>query len=213
MGTIMKGLAMSSAWLLLSIAAAPASAIEYKASSYPARAIAAQVGQTSMTIDGSTVACSSAFFKSNEYAAATTSLTLKAEYAGCTAFGFVTATVQMNSCDYTAEEPTKLGADKYTATVSVKCTTAGDKIRITASTAFGACEVEIGAQGPIQHLVLTNDTASGKVPFQVTLSGINAKVVKDTGICPLAGTGERTNVTTVGEFKAEREGGGSIFIE
>jgi hypothetical protein len=118
----------------------------------------------------------------------------------------------MNSCDYKAEEPTKLAADEYTANVSVSCTTAGDKININATVFGSVCEVEIGAQGPIQHLILINETASKDVRLKVTLSGIKATILKDNGLCSLAGTGERNNVTTNGGFTAKATNEASAFV-
>lgn len=207
--------AVVAACALMAVVASGASAATYQLSSYPGMTAGSQVGEHVFTVDGQTVKCKSANFETMEEKEAVKSLTVTAKYLECTAFGFVGANVSMGSCDYTFNEPTLTSADTYHSTVTVKCNSATEPIVITSSSAFGSCEVKIGAQTPEGLQMYTNITEGadkGKVSIETNQTGIKANVTKDTGICPLAGTGERANATYVGNSISAATGGASAFI-
>lgn len=207
------GVALVAALAMMAVVASAASAAKFQASTYPNMTTASQVGEHVFKVDGQSVKCTTASFESAEQAEAVESLTVTASYSGCTAFGFVGATVKMNSCDYHFLTPTGSG-DVYTGGVEVKCTSASI-IEINSSSAFGTCEVRVGAQKPSGGNTYTNSTSganSGKVEISTNVTGIKANVIKDSGICPLSGTGERTNSTYEGSSLASATGGAKAFI-
>lgn len=198
MKSLKIGALLVAAMAMMAVTASAASAATYTASAYPVTVEGTQLGQHVFTVDGSEVKCSVANFTSANNTEASESLTVSAEYDGCTAFGFVDAEVEMNSCDYVFNAP---GGAPLTSTVSVACT--GTPIEINVNTILGSCEVRVGAQNPSGGNTYTNHVEAGEVTIHTHVTGIKANVVKDSGICPLSGTGERTNATYVGNSIAQ----------
>jgi hypothetical protein len=109
----------------------------------------------------------------------TLGLTLFPTYSNCKAFGFLSASIDMNECDEEIYVPTGF---------AIVCTLES-KIAITAST----CEVQIGGQGGLGKVDLAN-SGSG-ISMQATVTGIAYTVTKDGFGCPFSGTGAKTGGT------------------
>lgn len=206
MKSLKIGALLVAAMAVMAVTASAASAAEYTAAAYPVTVTGSQVGQHVFSVDGSEVKCSSATFSSANNTEATSELTIHATYSGCTAFGLVGATVDMKSCHYVFKTPS---GSPLTSAVKVVCN--GQPIEINVSTILGSCEVRVGEQEPAGGNTYTN-LAGGKVTVDTEVTGIKANVVKDTGICPLSGTGERTNATYVGHSVAEGSSGIAIDV-
>jgi len=206
------GLALVAVLALSAVVASAASAANYTASSYPVTGTATSaVGNDIFTTEAGTVECAGHF--EGTLTEASTSLTVKAKYTGCKAFGFASATVSMNSCDYLFTEPAKqsahnisTGLGEWTMQADVRCT--GAPITIVA----GNCEVTVGEQNPGGHATATNvatTTTPTHVPAHVnvkaTVEGVNYTVTKDGFLCPFAGTGAKAGATY-------KQGNGIAFI-
>lgn len=119
------------------------------------------------------------------------SLTVTPTYTKCRAFGFLSATVTMNGCDYLFTEPLGSG-DSYAANYDIKCP-AGKVIEIVA----GTCKVTIGEQGPLSSVLITNETPTNDILIRFGGSEIGYIVVSDGFGCPFSGTGAKEGATDV----------------
>jgi len=175
------GLAMV-AVLAMSAFVASAAQAQYTASSYPATATATSaLGNDVFTTEGGTVECASHF--EGTLTEASSSLTVTPTYTSCKAFGFVSATVNMNGCAYIFDRES---ASSSAATVECP---AGKSIQVIA----GNCEVTIAAQSPTGSVSTSN--GAGTVNAQANVTGIAYTVVKDGFLCPFGGTGAKTGGT------------------
>jgi hypothetical protein len=186
------GLALVAVLALTTTAASVASAAgKYTAEVENTTGTAESVfGNDTFTTEGGNVECKSHFEGTVPGFSAST-LTVKAKYTECKAFGFPHATVQMNSCDYRFNTPTGSGAN-WTATVNVICSDSTKPITIAA----GNCEITVGSQGPLNHVLITN--TAGDVDVQADVKGVHYTVVKDGFLCPFN--------TKPGELPATRGG-------
>ena len=191
------GVALCAVLALTAVVASAASA-NYTASSYPTTGTGtSEIGNDVFKTEAGNVECKSHF--EGTLAAASTSLTVKAKYTECKAFGFLSATVNMGSCDYLFTEPkfiqtTEVEARKihdYTAEVDVKCTKSTEPITITAST----CKTTVGEQGPKAHVIIGVTTSPTQVHVKANVGSINYTVTEDGFGCPFAGTGAKTGAT------------------
>lgn len=110
-------------------------------------------------------------------------------YEGCTAFGFVNATVTTTGCNLEAMATEQLETGVFAGELKLACES-GKEIVISA----GLCEVNIGPQTVSKGTRATNATAAGKmhVTLDSTESPVAATKTKDGFLCPLEGTGETT---------------------
>ena len=127
--------------------------------------------------------------KPGEVTYTTKTITIKPTYSNCTAFGFVGATIDMNSCDYlfhlTQNTPP-------TATVDVVCNP-GDDITITTS----FCTVHVPAQTNLAHVVFESTGATTNTKdIDATLTFEGIKYTETSG-CFVPG--ERANGTYTGK--------------
>jgi len=161
----------------------------YTASKYPTTVTGVSaLGNSVFTTEGGTAECVT------HYEAAVTEpssqLTTKSLISNCKAFGFVTATVTMGSCDHLFTTPTNTGTPgQWTVKIHVKCTNPAEPMWIIAAN----CELTVGEQSPGGHVIITN--TAGEVDVQATVTGINYTVIKDGFLCPFAGTGAKTGAT------------------
>lgn len=172
--------------------------INFEAGSSPAKIEGDKVGGgSSFGIDGSTVNCEKVHFAtSSEVTLPATSFTVHPEYSGCTAFGFVGATVTTTGCNYVLKAGAETKTDVFAGQVEIECET-GKKITIVAST----CEATIGPQTFSSGISFEDKTAAS--PKDVLLSTaattMKAVKVKDGFLCPFSGTGEISNGAFSGE--------------
>jgi hypothetical protein len=184
----MLGMAFVAVLALAAVSASAASAASYTASSYPTTGTGeSAVGNDTFKTEGGVVECKS-HFEGTLATEAQESLTVKAKYSSCKAFGFLNATVEMNGCDYLFTAPTSTGGANWHAAVHVKC--APGPITITA----GTCKVTIGEHSPGGVVNITNN-AGGDVSVKAAVTGIKYNVTQDGFGCPFLGTGERSDGT------------------
>lgn len=135
----------------------------------------------------------------------TTTLTLKPKYTSCTAFGFVSASVNVEECTYLHHSTGKVSGGVYEGTVDVVCPT-GQSIKIVA----GTCKAEIKAQAGLKTVKTTNEGEKLKVVAEVT--GLAYTVTGDGFLCPFAGVGNKTNGTYSGEAVLAATPSGSVDV-
>lgn len=178
------GVALIAVFALTAVMASAASAVNYTASKYPTTGTGTSLkGNDVFTTEGGTVKCASHF--EGTLTEAKNSMTVKATYTDCEAFGFLSATVDMGSCDYLFTEPNA----SNNAVADVQCTDSTKPIRVVAST----CEATIGAQTTTGHTNITNSAPN--VSVRATVGGIKYTVTKDGFLCPFNGTGAKTGGT------------------
>jgi hypothetical protein len=117
----------------------------------------------------------------------------------CRAFGFLSATANMNGCHFLLTTPRHIGTThsnfthEWTFTTHVVCP-AGKVIEITAAT----CKVTVGPQTPEGHVIITSTTTPtpDDIDIQTTITAIAYTVIQDGFGCPFAGTGAKTGATS-----------------
>ena len=175
------GLALVAAFAMSAVVASAASA-QFTSNSYPTTVTAvSELGNDVFTVDGTSVECKSHF--EGTAAEATTKITITPTYTNCKAFGFLSATVAMNGCDFVFHS---------NGEVDVECPT-GKNIVITAS----SCEVDVGTQTGLESVALSNN--GNHIDAQANVGEITANVTKDGFLCPLNGTGHKAATYTQGE--------------
>ena len=146
------GLALVAMLAMTAVAASAASAAapEFHSESAPVTFKGSQTEKHKFTTSAGTVECKVAAFEGTNSATTSTTATLSASYKECTAFGFLSATVNMRSCDYLFH--LVAGSNPPTATTDVVCTTAGDFIEVST---FG-CTAKVFAQNGLTHTTFAN---------------------------------------------------------
>jgi hypothetical protein len=171
-----------------------ASAKEFHASVASASLTGSQATSHKFTVTGSSITCTTATFTGTASNVKTSETQeMHPEYSGCTAFGFVGATINTAGCQYL------FNANK--TTVDLKSCTGGatGAIVVTASSAFGKCVMEVPNQTGINGQSFTTQGTSPNRDILVTSNSNNIKdsVTLSTGICPLT-VGSHTNGTYTG---------------
>lgn len=148
-------------------------------------------GGNLFTVDGQNVNCNTANVKANAASETTNTLTVIHLWSSCTAFGFAGATINPGSCHTIWHL-----VNGETANVDVVCTKEGDAITINSKVFGSECNVKIGAQTGLAHIIFFNQTTGGKMEIiaEQTVNKAAANVTADNGLCPLSGTGARNNV-------------------
>jgi hypothetical protein len=203
------GVALCALLALTAVVASAASAANYTASTYPTTGTAeSALGNDTFTTEAGKVECKSHF--EGTLAAASSSLTVKAKYTNCRAFGFLEATVNMRSCDYLFGTPALVSEHVYTGTVQVKCTNAAEPILISA----GTCKTTVGEQSPSGHVIFKDTTAVGDVDVISTVEKIKYTVTEDGFACPFNGTGAKEGATYIQdkEITFDSTNGASIDV-
>ena len=189
--------------------------VEFTCSAYPCTATGSNtLGNEKFTTEAGTVECDSHFLVEKYNAikedipeqATTVTVTANYDLSPCTAFGFLSATVDMMSCDYVFHATERVSAGVYKHHVDVVCTNAGDAITITAST----CTADVPAQTGLTTVKTTN-LANGTVTVQPEVNNITINVTKDGIGCPFSGTGHKIG-SYHGDVTISRVGGGTISV-
>jgi hypothetical protein len=184
------GLAFVAVLAMSAVAAGSANAADFMSEGNVDTVVSAdQVGTHVFTVDGSNVTCTTAHFESALLASPASSVRVHPEYKGCTAFGFVNATVNTEACDYVLSAGT-LASDEAPGELEVDCE--GGSIVITAAT----CEAKVGSQTFSSGLNFVNNTEAGTVTLEAEVTGIVTNKTKDGFLCPLSGTGEGSGAYT-----------------
>lgn len=200
------GLVLLTALVLSAVSAPTASALKFTASTYPVTGTAeSALGNDTFTTEAGKVECKSHF--EGKLEAAQSTLTVKATYTNCRAFGFITATLNMNSCVLEFTTPTETAPDAYSGAAHVRCS--GEPATLTA----GTCKVTLGEQSPSGGVSGTNNTAAGDASVQANVSEIKYTVVQDGIGCPFEGTGEKTGGTYVQDSPVTVQASGGATID
>ena len=182
------GVALFAVLALTAVVASAASAANYTASTYPTTGTATSAkGNDTFITEAGTVECASHF--EGTLTAASSTLTVTPTYTSCKAFGFLSAKVVTNGCDYLFAGPSG-SADAWSATVNVVCPESKTFV-ITAPETSPVCTATVGPQGPRSKVDLLNNTGSGDVNVQATVEGIDYRVTQDGFGCPFNGTGAK----------------------
>jgi hypothetical protein len=176
------GLAVVATLAMSAILVSAASASNFTASKYPTAGTATSAkGNDDFKTEAGSVECK-AHFASYPLSEPSPFLTVTPTYSECQAFGFLSATVTMNGCDYIFE----VGGE-----VALICPPK-NVIRIVAST----CEATIGEAENEEFLSSIAFTNSGSgISAKANVGGIAYEVTKDGFLCPFAGKGAKTGAT------------------
>jgi hypothetical protein len=168
----------------------------FKVGSYPATIHGTgSVGMFKWQAFGGATECKNAFHGSlNE---PSTTLKLAFTSTECKAFGFLSATVTNEGCEFLMHATEFVKTDEYKANLDFVCP-AGKSLKVVA----GTCEVQYKEQTGMKTVQLINDTGTGDVTFDPEVTGVKYTVLKDGFACPLSGTGEKSD----GEITAADEG-------
>lgn len=196
--------------LAMSAVAAPASqaAPEFTCSPYPCTATGSSAkGAEEFTTEAGTVKCNSHFLVEKvgggDLTGPSQKVTVTPTYTNCEAFGFLSATVNVEECDYVFTATEKLGPDHYVHHVDIVCPT-GQSIKITA----GTCKAEVKGQTGVTD-VTTLNTKEG-VTVEPTAE-VALVVTQDGFGCPFLGTGNKTG-NYHGDVHITRVGGGLVSV-
>ena len=194
------GLALVAVFAMSAVVASAASASEFTSAKYPVTISGSQSTTHKFTAGSTSVTCETATF-AGEASAASSTVTIHPTYSGCTAFGFVGATVTTTGCDYLFHSGAEVSSEKFDGTVDVVCGE-GKSITIVAST----CALEIKGQTGLSTVSFQN-AAEGKVTVGANVSSIAYTTTKDGFLCPLAGTGNFTNGGYTGDTSVSGNNG------
>jgi hypothetical protein len=167
------GLALIAVLALTALGSSSASAAKFTAAKYPVTLSGTQSTSHKLTVGGSTVTCTTATFKGEGKEASETQ-TIFATYTGCTAFGFINATVTGSTCDYL------LNAN---GNIALNCTS-GD-VTVDA----GPCTATLTAaknQTLTSNTFTNNTPAAGQVTVDTNVTNAHAEITKSEFGCPVA---------------------------
>lgn len=176
--------------MLASLATAPgASASEFHASSGPVSLTGEQLTAHKISVTGSSITCTTAKMTGTAWSKTQHAVNLYPQYSGCTAFGFVGATINSVGCYF--EFDADFGIDFWGCS--------NGAMTITASSAFGKCVLEIPVFLGWNGTSYANEGSSPNRKVIVTFNATNLhmRVTTSTGICPVA-AGTHTNGTYTG---------------
>ncbi|HET7120810.1 MAG TPA: hypothetical protein VFI17_06120 [Solirubrobacterales bacterium] len=147
-----------------------------------------QIGNVRLTIDGSGVECNVAITEGTGKDGETWGR-MHPTYEGCTAFGFVNATVTTTGCDFEAMATEETSAGVFAGELKLVCES-GKEVII----AVALCEAKIGPQTVSKGTKATNMSSAGKMHVQLDSIESPVKTIKtkDGFGCPFNGTGETT---------------------
>ncbi|HZO06364.1 MAG TPA: hypothetical protein VFB52_08250 [Solirubrobacterales bacterium] len=110
---------------------------------------------------------------------------LHPSYSSCSAFGFLSATVNTEDCDFILDPYEKVVTWGYHLRMAIDCP-AGDSIKVTAST----CSMRIEDTAANQNLTkIVSLDASGGIILEPEVIWIQYNVTNDGFLCPFFGTG------------------------
>jgi hypothetical protein len=182
------------------VGASSASAAVFKTSQANPSLSGNQATPHKFTVTGGSVTCEVAAFSGTGVGTEAAEQEMAPKYEKCKAFGFVNATVNMNTCKYNFHA----AASGVATTVDLKSCTggAGAAAVITSSLLGSNCKVEVFNKNAINGITFVNQPPGFAFLLEETAStNIHYKVTEDTGSCPLNG-GE--NVET-GQYTGNSE--------
>jgi hypothetical protein len=174
---------------------------QFTAAKYPVTVHGSgKVGVFTFNTNGGKVECQNTFH--SVLNAASSTMKLAVTYTECKAFGFLSATVTPEGCEFVVHGTEKVTTDEYKAHLGFECP-AGKSLKISVSN----CAAEYKTQTGLTTVNLKDETAASpakdiKYDPKVT-TGVKYTVTKDGFACPLTGTGEYSD----GSISGGSEGG------
>ncbi|HST68205.1 MAG TPA: hypothetical protein VLI94_00945 [Solirubrobacterales bacterium] len=166
------------------------SAPQFTAGKYPALIYGSNAaGVLKLNTEAGSVQCANTYF--GEKFAASSIQDILVFYEGCSAFGFESATVNPEGCGFRLHGQEITAKDEYNGRLTVKCSAAGESIKITA----GTCKVEVKEQGVLSSVKLIDDTAAAPVEnitMKPEVKSLKYTVTQDGVGCPFSGIGNKT---------------------
>jgi hypothetical protein len=163
------GLALIAVFSMGAIAASGAQAtVQFHSDSAPTIVTGSSVESAKFVTSGGTVKCTEESYKGTIATSTTTTVEVTPTYGGCTAFGFIGATVDVNSCKYLFHL-TEATAP-FTSTIDIVCS-GTDEITVTA----GSCVTHVEAQKGLAHATMVNagtTTATKDITATSAITGI-----------------------------------------
>lgn len=146
------------------LAATTASAFKFEAEKYPATGIGTNTNTHVFKVEAGEVKCTEVIFRGSLSGASET-LRAKAEYKGCTAFGFP-ATVSMEGCEYEFHVAEEVSPDHYKGSDSIVNTTGKSCEEKPAKIVTFTCTITSGPQTGLKtvNYVNLNSSAWEKAP-------------------------------------------------
>jgi hypothetical protein len=170
------GAAVLVALALSALGASAASAANFTASSYPTAATATSPkGNDDFKTEGGSWECK-VHYAIAALTGSSQTATVTPTYTECQSFGFLSATVTMNGCDYVYHSD---------GGMDIECP-AGQAMTVVSST----CEVKFGTQTGLKSIAF-NNSGTG-FTAKANVGGIAYTVTKDGFLCPFGGTGAKT---------------------
>jgi hypothetical protein len=156
------GFAVAAMMLAMAVSASAAFAGDFHSEKTDTTLTGSQIGEDVFTVNAGTVRCTEATYSGTSSTTSTTETTTKLtpKYSGCTAFGFVSTTIDVNGCQY------EFSGDNTNVNI-VNCSTG------IVVTAFN-CWVTVKNQNNLASVTYTNVGAgsSRDIESAVSLSGI-----------------------------------------
>lgn len=194
-------------------AASAASAAQFHAENAPATLTGGQKATHVFTTDAGTITCTTASFPGSATSTVLSTVRVAPSYSGCSYFGWVSAEVHMNGCEYEFTSPSGSGSS-FTGDVGIVCPE-GKEILVTAS---GTCTTRFAAS--------PHNSDLGRVTYTNLGSGTGRKVLVESNVSGIeysqsgflcATENGKTNGTYTGsteESAKNRKGGADgIWIE
>lgn len=189
----------------LVLASTAAGASTFISNQTPA-SISASSLEVEFLLDATTTECDASL--AGTLASPSETLSISPTFTNCSAFGFLSATVNVNGCEFVLHGGEETEAETVDGTVDFTCP-GSQKIVITA----GTCEVQIGSQSGLSLIEFTNKGSSPRtVTASFNLAGLKYNKTKDGFGCPLSGTGEGSAGKFEGIFQLAVAGGGDLFV-
>ncbi|MEX2105876.1 MAG: hypothetical protein WD810_03155 [Solirubrobacterales bacterium] len=205
------GLAVVAVLAMSVVVASAAQASEFEASNSEGTVSGTGSGNEEFITEAGKVVCQSSTFHGTYATKNAASQSLHPAYSECQAFGFLSATVNTEKCNYVFTPGSTIETDKYNSSVAIDCPE-GNSIKITASTCSAEVK-DVAANQELTNTTLTNATES-TISALPNVTGIAYTVTKDGFLCPFSGTGDKTG----GEYKStaavtmSASGGASIQV-
>jgi hypothetical protein len=173
------GVALIAVLVMSALAVSAAGASNFTASSYPtAGAAISEKGNDDIKTEAGSTECKVSYAM-DAITGPSEVITVTPTFTECQSFGFLSATVNMNGCDYVYHT---------NGAWDIVCS-GSNMITIVSST----CEMKIGAQVGLKSIAFSN-SGSG-ISAKANVGGIAYSVTKDGFLCPFNGTGAKTGAT------------------
>lgn len=174
------GGALVAACLGAAILANTAVAAEFHSNAANASIKGTQLGSSVITVDGSTVTCTTNTLSGTGSASKTwTEQDLQPTFSGCTAFGFAGSTVNTTGCNF------EVNSNSTNANLE-DCTNGGMTIHVSAFFGTTTCHVFLPNQSGIGNWSWpTGDSTDTTSTIEVVASDVHYTVLASTGFCPL----------------------------